>query len=762
LGLTIGIAICGLIFQYVTYELSCDHFNKNFNSIYRLESNQWALTGTAYAPEIAQQFPEVISSCRVSCKEGLGVTLKVGNDLMKLDNMLYADSGFFNIFSFSFIKGNPAHALDAPNSIVLTESTARKIFGDADPLNKSFVVNSKFTFTVTGIIRDVDGFHLKMNAVASFVSLKALYDKDPDFLKYYDTDFLNTYDNWLYYSYFYLKPNTDPVALASKINTYYEERWRDRKYEFSLRPLKEIYFTALRVDLPQTKANLSMLHLYMAIAMIILVIACINFINLTIARASTRSKEIGVRKVIGANKPNLVIQFLGESVIYALIATDFSFVLMNILQPGFNNLMQRQLGISSVNLIWILSLVLILPLLIGILAGIYPALYLTRFKPIVTLKSEKTRGSRSLFFRRVLIVGQFTVSIALIIATLTVHKQLRFLQKSDLGFSKENIINVSLNTSLQGRRDLYKSLLMSEPGVKGVSFTTQSMDNLSWQQVIEIDNENKGFTYLGIDTEFIPLMGMSMSEGRNFMSDIPSDSGKIILNQVAVSYFGLKEPVTGQMLGTGDRKLEILGIVRDFHFNSLRSPIAPLVMMLAGDALLNANIRVETEDLTGTINHLRKTWYTLSPDFLFEYRFLDKNFEKLYGNEVRLGKSFLYLALLAIFIASIGLLGLSSFIAEQRIKEIGIRKSMGDSTVGIIRLFSTEFVKWVILSGLIAMPVASWLMKSWLDGFAFHVKVDGYILAGSCLIALIIALATVTGQTYRIASQNPVKALRYE
>jgi putative ABC transport system permease protein len=755
LGLTIGVAIFGLVFQYVNHELSSDRFNKHFASIYRMEYHDWALTGIAYGPEIAQQFPEVISSTRISSWEGSGVAIKTGDHLMKLDYMIYADSGFFNIFSFRFIKGNPEHAIDMPNSVVLTESTAKKIFGSEDPMNKTFIVNGNITYTVTGIIQDVERFHLQVDAVASFISLKEFYN---------DSNFLNQYGRWNYYTYFYLANGCDPLVLAKKINTYYTNTtmWRDSKPEFTLRPLKEIYFTQVKNDMPQTKANRSMLRFYMIIAIFILAIACVNFINLTIARSAARSREIGVRKVMGAKRKNLVPQFLGESVIYALIATELSLVLMEFMRPGFNNLVQRQLGLFSISWGWIIFLVLVLPVLIGMIAGIYPALYLTRFKPVISLKNEKTRGTGSLFFRRALIVGQFTISIVLIIATLTVHKQLTYFQKTDLGFSKENIINIGMNPSLQQHRELFRSMLLKDPKILGVSLSTQSMENVTWQQSINIGNDGKQYTYLGIDTEFIPLLDMKIREGRNFQPDSPSDSGKVIINEEAVKYFGLKEPVVGQMLGTGQEQYEVLGVVKNFHFNSLRSPIGPLVMMLRDNWLTNANIKVASQDLPASIDHLQKTWNALSPEFLFEFRFLDKSFEKLYNGEMRLGKLCLYLALLAIFIASIGLLGLSSFLAEQRIKEIGVRKAMGDTTLGIVRLFAAEFVKWVILSGLIAMPIALYLMNTWLKGFACRVSVDAFILAGSCLIAVIIALLTVTGQTYKIANRNPVEALRYE
>jgi len=755
LGLTIGVATFGLILQYVNHELSCDRFNEHFRSTYRLEHGEWALNGTAYGPEIAAQFPEIISSSRVSVWEGAAVTIKKGNDLLKLENMIYADSGFFKVFSMRFIKGNPEHSLDLPNSIVLTESTAKKIFGNEDPMNKSFMVNNKVTLTVTGIIRDVNRFHLKVNAISSFVTLMEYYDRP---------GFLTQHDMWNYYTYFTLKENADPDFLANKINGFYKGRhiWQEMEPDFLLRPLGDLYFTHVKIDMPQTRANRRMLLYYLLIGIIVLAIACVNFINLTIARATTRSREIGVRKVMGAKRNNLLTQFLGESIIYAFIATEFSLVLMDILQPGFNSLVQRNLSLFLLDWPWIVFLVLVLPILIGLIAGIYPAFYLTRFKPVITLKNEKTRGRGSLFFRRILIVGQFTISIVLIIATLTVHKQLGFLQNTDLGFTRENIININLNASLQKHLELFRSELLRDANIKAVSWSTQSMESITQQNSILIGEERKQYTFLGMDSEFLPLMDVKIKEGRVFQPNSPADSGKVILNEEAVNYFGLKEPVTGQFLGTGPDRYEIIGVVRNFHYNSLRSPIGPLVMALQGDWLFAANIKVNAMNFAGSIQNMKKIWNSLCPEYLFEYRFLDKSYEKLYSSELNFGKLCLYLALLAIFIASIGLLGLSSFLAEQRIKEIGVRKAMGDSTRGIIRLFSAEFLKWVLLSGIIAIPVALYIMNTWLNGFAYRVKVDGYILAGSCLIAMLIALCTVMGQTYKIASRNPVEALRYE
>lgn len=754
-GLTLGIAVFLLVFTYVRNELSFDRFNEHYQSIYRLEMPDWALTGTAYGPELSGEFPEIKSGARVSCWEGGNVTIRMGDRLINLSNLAYADSGFLDIFTLRFISGNPRNALNKPNSVILTETTARKLFGKEDAMNKTFMVNNKAVLTVTGVIEDVSRFHLKINAIAPFSVLKTFYDHP---------DFLNQYGSWNYYTYFRLAESAEPEILEGKINKFYNGRifWEDNPPEFSLRPLREIYYTHVKNDFPLTKANKPMLRIYLLVAVFILIIACVNFINLAIAKATTRSKEIGVRKVTGAGRHNLIIQFLGETVIYAAVATIFALIVLEILRPVFNNLVQRDLSWLSFGWGWLIALVMILPLAIGVVAGLYPAYYLTRFNAVVTMKGVKTKGRESLLFRRMLIVLQFTITVMLIIGTFTVYKQLNYFRKAEVGYNKDNIIQLHMNASLNEHRDAFKQMLLSNPSIKGVSLSTQSLENVSWQESIEVEAESKSFTYLGTDTEFLPMMGIEMAEGRSFRSDMPSDSGKVVINEEAVSYFGLKQPVIGKFIGTGGRRFEVLGVARDFHYHSLHSPIGPIIMGLRKDWLSTVSIRFENRNVREVINHLETVWSKLSPDFLFEYRFLDESYQKLYSDEKRLGTTFIYLAFLAVFIACIGLLGLSAFITERRMKEIGIRKTMGDTTSGIVTKFSREFGTLVLISGLLAVPLSWLLMNKWLGTFAYHAKVDVFLMASACVIALLVALVTVYFQISRIANRNPVDALRYE
>jgi putative ABC transport system permease protein len=757
-GLTLGIAIFGLVFTYVHNELSFDRFNEHYKSIYRLESPDWALTGTGFGPDIAQQFPEVSYTTRISTMDSKEVTIKIEEQLMPLKGLIFADSSILDIFTFHFIKGNPKHSLDGPHSLILSKSTARMLFGNEDPMNKTITINNKIAYTVTGIFEDISRFHLKVNAIAPFISLKESSN---------NPNFLQQYDEWNYYTFLRLKEHVDAKALGHKLEAYFGPKcsqiWGDhQQIGFFLRPLEEIYYTPVKNDFPITKASKPMLGIYMLVAIFILIIACVNFVNLTIAKASARSREIGVRKVVGANRNRLIAQFLGESVIFALIATEFSLVLMEILRPAFNNLVQRQLTLMSLGWGWIIFLILLLPLLIGILAGIYPALYLTRLNVIANLKSEKTRGKGSLAFKRVLIVLQFAISIALIIATFTVFKQLTLFRNTDLGYNKENTVVLRMNASLHDHFQAFRDVLLTNRDIKSISLCTQSMENVSWQNSIEIGSINTTYTYLGIDTGFISSMNLKMIEGRNFRAGNSSDSAKVIINEAAVGFFGLKSPVEGQFIGTGESRMEILGVVKDFHYNSLRTPIAPLVMSLRQDWLSAINIKISGDDVPGTMKYIESTWNRFCPDFLFHSDFLDQKYDNLYNDEMRLGKAFIYLALIAIFIACIGLLGLSSFMAEQRMKEIGVRKVLGDSTSGIIGLFAAEFCKWILVSGLIAIPVAGVFMHKWLCTFDSHVVVDGGIMAMSCMIALVVALLTIYVQIHRVASRNPVEALRYE
>lgn len=755
LGLTISIAVFGLILLYVNSEYQTDKFNNNYKQIYRLETEDWAILGTAFGPELAATFPEIENFARISCFDGASVTIKKEDKLLKLENMLYADSAFTDIFTFDFLQGDPNKALALPFSLILTKSEALKIFGQEDPMGKMIKIDNKNDFTITGIIRDTPSFHLKTNAIASFNSLPYIYN---------DSNFMNHYGMWNYYTFFQLAPNTNHAHLEKKIMQYYTGKalWKDSKPFFRLRPLHEIYFTNMKYDAPSSgeKGNINMLIMFLSIGIFIVIIACVNFINLTTAKASSRSKEIGVRKVMGASKKNLIFQFLGEAILITIISTELALGLMELLRPVFNNLIGKEVIMNSGLAIWLFVLAFPFPILIGIISGLYPAFYLNRLKPISSLKKERTSGKGALTFRRILITSQFTISIFLIVATLTVKKQLNFIRNKNLGFDKEQIITVSLNSDINKQRDTFREKLLSDPVIKSVAFSSQPFGNITWQESVNVNEESKQFTFVGTEPEFIKTMGLEIVKGRNFDRNNPTDLEKAIINEVAIDYFGLKNPI-GSIVGTNGNQFEIVGVMKNANYNSLHGAVAPLVMRWKNQHFQVANIRINGSPVNA-VAHIQKVWNEMSNNFILEYEFLDESFDHLYKSESRLAQLFMYLALLAIFIASIGLLGLASYLAEQRTKEIGIRKVLGASSTSIIQLLGKEFAFWVLLAGFISIPLSWTIMNNWLNQFAYHTKMDPFIFGTACALALVIAISTVSWQSYKSATRNPVISLRYE
>lgn len=753
LGLTISITVFGLIMLYINNEYQTDRFNKNYDEIYRLETEDWAILGTAYGPELAANFPEIKSFARVSSFDGSSVTIKIDDELIKMQNMLYADSSFVDMFTFEFLQGNPENALKAPYSVILTQSEAKRIFGDKDPMGQTFLVNNKHNFTVTGVIKDVPRFHLKTNAIAFFPTLEKIYN---------DSTFLNRYSQWNYYTFFQLEQNAVAKNLAAKIMNFYtgKANWKDSKPFFQLRPLREIYFTHVKYDISSPGGNKGMLTLFLSIGVFIVIIACVNFINLTTARAGNRSKEIGVRKVLGADKKSLIFQFLGEAILITLISTELALVLIELLRPVFDNLVTRKITYGNEITLWLVIVALPFPILIGSIAGIYPAFYLNRLRPVSSLKKEKTSGRGALIFRRVLITVQFTISIFLTVATLTIYKQLNFIRQKDLGFDKEQVLTVGLNGDLNKNLETFREKLLSSPMIKSVAFSTQPFGKISWQESVMINNESKQFTFLATEPDFMKTMGLEILQGRNFDRSNPTDMGKVILNEEAVKYFDLKSPI-GSVIGSENRKLEVIGVMKNSYYNSLHVPVAPLVMMWSDPYYGVASIKTGGSPVNA-VEHIRNVWNQMCPNFIFEYRFLNESFDNLYKSEVRLANLFMYLSILAIFIASIGLLGLASYLAEQRTKEIGVRKVLGATEMSILRLLSGEFTKWVILSGIMAIPLSWFVMNKWLQQFAYHTDMDIFIFLAACLFALVITYLTVSYQAYRAASRNPVEALRYE
>lgn len=754
-GFAAGIAASILILLYVFSELSVDRFNENYDRIYRLEYGDFAVSGTAQALLLKEAIHEVEQSVRMDFR--YRPLVRYGNDNFRLEDFFYADSTLFDVFTYDFIRGDPATALQLPFSLVLTESEAARIFGNEDPIGQMLKINNAYDYTVTAIIKDAGKSHIYFSAIGSFSTLPHIEDDDNH------DRYLFNYMNFPTYVLFH--ENADPEVMAKRFEEFVDERYPEsRGFRFRFRPLSDIYFNRDLNDSPPVRhGNLPLVYTLIAVAGFIMLIAIVNFINLATANASARSTETGVRKILGAGRKNLVLQFLTESLIMSIFAFLIAVGLVEILLPVFNNLLFTDLTFSLFYNPLFFLYVIIFVVLAGLLAGLYPAFYLSSMDTGSILKGKHKKGLGAVRFRRVLIVLQFTISIVLIIGTIMVFRQVEFMRHKDPGFEKQEVLLVRLNRDVYAAKDVFRDKLVNNNGVVSVSMSNNLLGYITWFNTWMIEGERKPHKFLPVDPEYIDLMGIGIIEGRNFEWDrIADQENTFIINEEAVRYFGFEDPAGKEFMVGGSEPVRIIGVVKDFHFRSLHEPIGPLVMGWQPGNLAFANIRIKGEDIAETINFVSELWEELSPGSPFEYMFLEDEIDKLYQSEIRISRLFRYFALLAIVIACMGLYGLSTFIAYQRTKEIGIRKVLGSGSGRIMFLLTWEFAKWVIVSNIIAWPVAYLIMTRWLDNFPYRIETGLHVFILAGLIALLIAILTVGGQVWRSANMNPSHTLRNE
>jgi len=770
IGLSFGIALFILIILYVKNEYSYDKFNTNIERIYRFEFGDAENVHLPSAAGLDAQdwFPEIEKIVRF--KAWGSPTFKYETKSFRIPNVMLADSSFLDVFTTEFVKGDPKTAFEIANSIILTEKNAKNIFGDKDPIDQILKIRG-YDFVVKGVIKEFPNFHLQIGALIPFNILAYMND-----LNKVDREFLRSYGTWQFQTYFLLPKSVNTKNLAEKLVSKFQERWPNWEDPLiTLRPLKDVYFADhTKYDFGVIHGNKNSVRLFLAIGFFIIFIACINFINLTTAKASNRATEVGIRKVHGGYKRQLIFQFLTESIIIVFISFLIAITLVQILMPFYNNLIQKELSFfSALNLNHIiLSLIGIVA--IGFIAGVYPAFYLTAFNPIRVLKGEKTKGKNAAIFRRILIVIQFTISVALIISTITVQKQINYLREKDMGFSKENTIAFGLNRKLMENKEAFKQTLLDFPEIESISFSAGIIGSMGNTESFDFnsDGENTSIQLHSIDPKFIEQFEIEMIEGRNFSFDNTTDAKqKIILNEEAVKAGGLK---LGETAGTifyrdswyftalPSKECEIIGVVKSFNFRSLHEAIGPQGLVWNEDWHNNINIKIQKGTTAQALEIVKNVFKKFSDGEPFEYEFIDDNIDNLYKSDKRLGKFFTYFAIIAIIIAMLGLFGLAAYIAESRTKEIGIRKALGSSVSKIIFMISKEFVKWVLIANLIAIPIATYGMNKWLQTFAFKIKItpDIYIIAA--VISIFIALTTVFYQSLKASRSNPANSLRYE
>ncbi|MEQ9264037.1 MAG: ABC transporter permease [Balneolaceae bacterium] len=785
-GLALGIMAFILILLYINHELSYDTYHENSDDIYRV-SREWknqdgetSLHLGHVAPPFAVLIKEDYSAYVEESVRLFNVSplISYENNHFVEDRFFFADAEVFNVFSWEMIHGNPETALVAPDGIVITETTAMKYFGETDVVGKQLTFSlsgAELPFQVNGVVKDVpDNSHFQFDFLASMVPLIQFYGG-------YD-NFMGNFGNNSFSTFLLLNENADPVELEAKFPELIDKVFPAQNnnnglnssefMSLHLMPLTDIHLRSNLDSEIEANGNIEYVYIYSAVALFILFIACINFMNLSTARSSKRANEVGLRKVMGAQRTSLIRQFMGESFLLAFLGLIVAIVLVEVLLPYYNNFVGKDLIFNFItDLKWI-SILLGVVLVIGVVAGSYPAMVLSAFQPATVLKGSFKAKNSHQFFRSALVVTQFTISIGLIVSMGIVYQQLDFIQSKDLGFNKENVAVLSVDPEIESNYVDIKNRLMQQPGVLNVSMQSRVPSGRlldSQQASVEVNGELESITFriadIHVSHNFLDLFGIEMVSGRNFDIELASDSSEaFILNEIAIKRLGFVEPedAIGKQFTYGGRTGFITGVVKDFHFESLHQSIAPIVFMISQGRNNSIAVRFREAYRDETIAFIEDQWTSYIPNLPFTYQLLEDSFNDQYQSERKLGETFSYFAILAVIIAALGLFGLASFTAQQRIKEIGIRKVLGASVAQLVTLLSTNFAKLIFIAFLIATPIVWFGMNKWLDSFAYHESIPIWIFFAGGIIAIVVAMLTISYQAIKAAVANPVNSLKSE
>jgi putative ABC transport system permease protein len=763
-GLSIGIAACILATFFIKDELSYDRQSKDADRIFRIVTDMVngagyavpeATTPPAIAASLQRNIPEVVASTRLF--HSSESSFFVRSEKMKFleRNILHVDSNFFDFFHSKFIQGNPETALQESHSVILTSSSAKRYFANENPIGKTIQIDDFDPGIVTAVVADPP---TNMHFTYSLLCLNARFLQR------------ESWDWSAFYTYVKLQKGANIVGVNEKIAAVVKREAGEIKSHFLLQPLTSIHLDSDRKSELMPNSDSSYLYIIGSLGFLILFIACANFVNLSTAQSSLRAKEIGIRKVSGAKRETLIGQFLLESVFISLLAAVVAIVLAWRFLPILNEFSGKSLTFAD-SWLRVGCWVLIFSVILGILSGLYPAFYISSFRPSLVLKGSKMIQPSGFSLRKTLVISQFAMSIALIVGTIVARRQIDFIQNSRLGFNKENVLVVTVPYYLSDEVKVLKDEWLRIPGVVKVSVTNGVIPDLTWDQPIIAPDSKKEQLLRGImiDSDYLSCLGIPLIQGS--MWTIPRDTGntgEVILNETAIAQLNLKEPIIGQILDLpkNDKRpksfLRIRGVVKDFHFSSFRSAIEPLAFIKIRKLASNFAVKIQGSNALVTIKSIEKIWNKNINNWPFQYRFLDETFAKLYKAETNFSKIFFYLTVIAIFTACLGLVGLSTFTTNQRVKEIGIRKVLGSSATQIFRLLLSDFGKLVVIAAFISIPVSGWMMSQWLQRFAYHISIQWwfFVVAGS--IALVVALASISFQVVKAALVNPITALREE
>jgi putative ABC transport system permease protein len=762
LGLAIGMTVSVLILLWVLNEISYDKYHAKADRLYSLVQTQHYTSGPLttdcmpmpISDDIRADFPEIVNSFMYY---QIPVTVANAEDAF-VEDLLLADSGIFEMLDINFIYGEPKSVFKDPSALVITREIAEKHFGNENPIGLTLKMNNAHNYKITGVVENFpDNTFMQFDYCVPFFSIENFGYSRP-----------GNYGNNSYHVVAELHPDANMAQVNEKINNFIQEKARvlnpdyDSDIDLFLFPFVNRHLHSIR----GSGGNITNVYILSAIAIFIIIIACVNYMNLATARSIKRSREIGLRKTLGASRKQIIIQFFSESILLTLFSFVLAMGLVYCLLPAFNQLADKELAFNLLNGKIILGLLGLL-LLIAFLSGSYPALYMASFKPMSVLREFSSGGTKSLLFRRVLVVFQFAISVILIICTIVIVKQLDYIHEKDLGFNNENVLAISMRGNSTENFDVLKNTFLENPNIISVTranaipfWIGSNSGGMDWEDKDSEDDLLIGFTY--VDVDYPETIGVKMAEGRFFSKDIQSDTNAVILNQNAVKAMGMENPV-GKWISWGeDSRIKIVGVVQDFNFLPLNYEISPLSMYYEPSRCRMVFTKIDGNNMDQAIDYMEKSWDKINGEFPFKYTFLDSYYERTYSDERRISRLFKYFSLMAIFISCLGLFGLAAFMAEQRTKEIGIRKVLGAQTGTIINLMTKSFLKWVIVSNIIAWPVAWYFMDSWLQDYAYHTKLHWWIFAFATFLSLLIAILTVIFQAIRASMRNPANALKYE
>jgi putative ABC transport system permease protein len=772
-GLAFGLAVFIIIVLYIQFEFSFDRFHANADRIYQVSkiqtrgggfmgSTRYGVTPAPLAAALREEFPEVESATILYSWPG---TLIRNKQKIFTEYGCFADNFMFEIFSFPLVKGNEKTALENPFSVVISEKMATKYFGNSDPIGQILNFNNENDFLITGIMKNIpDNSYIKADFFASFKSLRVLQG--------------NSIDEWYsssYQTFLLLRKGADHTELEKKYPAFIEKiyqgqsNWTAETADiYYHQKLTDIHLKCDSIFNYGPVSDIKYIRIFSVIAFFILLIACVNYMNLSTARATKRAREVGIRKVVGARRIQLVSQFLGESLMLTFLSLFAAVGIAYLLLPIFNRLMERELAFHFLENPGFILMLLGIGIVVGLVSGSYPAFVISSFMPVSTLKGKTSSVSRGTVLRNILVAAQFTISVVLIICTVVVSQQLSYIRNKNLGFSKDHIMVIRIrDKAVREKRDVLREELLKQPGISRVTFSSSlpmkvsSRSSMNYEGAANPQTDKLRTYFASVDYDFIETFQMEIVKGRNFSPQIDIKPFKYIINETAAKTLGWDNPI-GKSFGQAGQIGPVVGVVKDFHYANMHLPMEAVAFVLRPDYGSMMSIKIGTENIQETVARIEKVWKTFSAQFPFEFTFMDESYDSMYKSEIRLGTTFSFYSVLAIAICCLGLFGLASFTVEQSRKEIGIRKVLGASVTKIINMLLWRFTKWVIVATGIACPIAYFAMNAWLEDFAYRIDIGWAIFFLAGAIAFFIAFVTVIYQAVRASLEDPIASLHYE